>query len=397
MPENEVLGNSPAQPSTEPVNKIDGVFRENTDKKGTGTVTYTDGTVLNFVRNAFDHTNEAVKKVLKTDKYKYVSPFDVAKAQGKTLDERCYVPGKLGGLMESEVQETAVAIKITYGPTENLTVEDKRATAIEVLVDDEGNLHGDAEDYNTLKGSGYYVVQKPEEVIAENPEIVKQYQEAVVRLTKTQIKETKVDKEGFIEIIYSDDTVVKFDKAGKKVSDSRSAEPEKPYEDYSDVLKAKIIESIDKKTTDVNGKEIENTNKIAITESKEVSTNKFTFSFADGSKVIALDGRIISDTRTFGRKYQSVYTEMIYKYTELLDVATDYFHEDPELTETEQRQMAARKIMNLPKNLLEKYTANRAMKQARVGHSLNSANSLGVRTSTDRIMEALIAQKWNGK
>ena len=397
MPENEVLGNSPAQPSTEPVNKIDGVFRENTDKKGTGTVTYTDGTVLNFVRNAFDHTNEAVKKVLKTDKYKYVSPFDVAKAQGKTLDERCYVPGKLGGLMESEVQETAVAIKITYGPTENLTVEDKRATAIEVLVDDEGNLHGDAEDYNTLKGSGYYVVQKPEEVIAENPEIVKQYQEAVVRLTKTQIKETKVDKEGFIEIIYSDDTVVKFDKAGKKVSDTRSAEPEKPYEDYSDVLKAKIIESIDKKTTDVNGKEVENTNKIAITESKEVSTNKFAFSFADGSKVIALDGRIISDTRTFGRKYQSVYTEMIYKYTELLDVATDYFHEDPELTETEQRQMAARKIMNLPKNLLEKYTANRAMKQARVGHSLNSANSLGVRTSTDRIMEALIAQKWNGK
>ena len=162
-------------------------------------------------------------------------------------------------------------------------------------------------------------------------------------------------------------------------------------------MKAKIIESIDKKTTDVNGKEIENTNKIAITESKEVSTHKFTFSFADGSKVIALDGRIISDTRTFGRKYQSVYTEMIYKYTELLDVATDYFHEDPELTETEQRQMAARKIMNLPKNLLEKYTANRAMKQARVGHSLNSANSLGVRTSTDRIMEALIAQKWNGK
>lgn len=397
MPENEVLGNSPAQPSTEPVNKIDGVFRENTDKKGTGTVTYTDGTVLNFVRNAFDHTTEAVKKVLKTDKYKYVSPFDVAKAQGKTLDERCYVPGKLGGLMESEVQETAVAIKITYGPTENLTVEDKRATAIEVLVDDEGNLHGDAEDYNSLKGSGYYVVQKPEEVIAEHPEIVKQYQEAVVRLTKTQIKETKVDKEGFIEIIYSDDTVVKFDKAGKMVSDTRSAEPEKPYEDYSDVLKAKIIESIDKKTTDVNGKEIENTNKIAITESKEVSTHKFTFSFADGSKVIALDGRIISDTRTFGRKYQSVYTEMIYKYTELLDVATDYFHEDPELTETEQRQMAARKIMNLPKNLLEKYTANRAMKQARVGHSLNSANSLGVRTSTDRIMEALIAQKWNGK
>ena len=63
----------------------------------------------------------------------------------------------------------------------------------------------------------------------------------------------------------------------------------------------------------------------------------------------------------------------------------------------EQRQAAARKIMNLPKNLLEKYTANRAMKQARVGHSLNSANSLGVRTSTDRIMEALIAQKWNGK
>ena len=112
---------------------------------------------------------------------------------------------------------------------------------------------------------------------------------------------------------------------------------------------------------------------------KKLALIKFTFNFADGSTVIALDGRIISDTRTFGRKYQSVYTEMIYKYTELLDVATDYFHEDPELTESEQRQMAARKIMNLPKNLLEKYTANRAMKQARVGHSLNSANSLGVK------------------
>ena len=152
------------------------------------------------------------------------------------------------------------------------------------------------------------------------------------------------------------------------VSDGRSAEPEKPYEDFSDVLKAKILESVDKKTTDENGKEVESTNKIAITESKEVGSHKFTFNFADGSTVIALDGRIISDTRTFGRKYQSVYTEMIYKYTELLDVATDYFHEDPELTESEQRQMAARKIMNLPKNLLEKYTANRAMKQARVGH-----------------------------
>ena len=124
MPDNEVLGNTATQPTTAadsaPVNKIDGVFREDADKKGTGTVTYTDGTVLNFVRNAFDHTDETVKKVLKTDKYKYVSPFDVAKAQGKTLDERCYVPGKLGGLMESEVQETAVAIKITYGPTENV-------------------------------------------------------------------------------------------------------------------------------------------------------------------------------------------------------------------------------------------------------------------------------------
>ena len=332
---------------------------------------------------------------MKTDKYKYVSPFDVAKAQGKTLDERCYVPGKLGGLMESEVQETAVAIKITYGPTENVEVEDRRATAIEVLVDDEGNLHGDAEDYNSLKGSGYYVVQRPEDVIAEHPEIVKEYQAAVTRLTKTQIKEAKIDKEGFIEIVYSDDAVVKFDKAGKMVSDGRSAEPEKPYEDFSDVLKAKILESVDKKTTDENGKEVENTNKIAITESKEVGSHKFTFNFADGSTVIALDGRIISDTRTFGRKYQSVYTEMIYKYTELLDVATDYFHEDPELTESEQRQMAARKIMNLPKNLLEKYTANRAMKQARVGHSLNSANSLGVKTSTDRIIEALMAQKWS--
>lgn len=401
MPDNEVLGNTASQPAaevhtaTETANKIDGVFRENTDKKGTGTITYTDGTVLNFIKNAFDHTDATVKKVLKTDKYKYVSPFDVAKAQGKTLDERCYVPGKLGGLMESEVQETAVAIKITYGPTENVEVEDKRATAIEVLVDDEGNLHGDAEDYNSLKGSGYYVVQRPEDVIAEHPEIVKEYQAAVVRLTKTQIKEAKIDKEGFIEIVYSDDAVVKFDKAGKLVSDGRSAEPEKPYEDFSDVLKAKILESVDKKTTDENGKEVENTNKIAITESKEVSPHKFTFNFADGSTVIALDGRIISDTRTFGRRYQSVYTEMIYKYTELLDVATDYFHEDLELTESEQRQMAARKIMNLPKNLLERYTANRAMKQARVGHSLNSANSLGVKTSTDRIIEALMAQKWS--
>ena len=395
MPDNEVLGTTATQPTAAPANKIDGVFREDADKKGTGTVAYTDGTVLNFVRNAFDHTDETVKKVLKTDKYKYVSPFDVAKAQGKTLDERCYVPGKLGGLMESEVQETAVAIKITYGPTENVEVEDKRATAIEVLVDDEGNLHGDAEDYNSLKGSGYYVVQRPEDVIAEHPEIVKEYQAAVVRLTKTQIKEAKIDKEGFIEIVYSDDAVVKFDKAGKLVSDGRSAEPEKPYEDFSDVLKAKILESVDKKTTDENGKEVENTNKIAITESKEVSPHKFTFNFADGSTVIALDGRIISDTRTFGRRYQSVYTEMIYKYTELLDVATDYFHEDLELTESEQRQMAARKIMNLPKNLLERYTANRAMKQARVGHSLNSANSLGVKTSTDRIIEALMAQKWS--
>ena len=401
MPDNEVLGNTASQPAaevhtaTETANKIDGVFRENTDKKGTGTITYTDGTVLNFVKNAFDHTDATVKKVLKTDKYKYVSPFDVAKAQGKTLDERCYVPGKLGGLMESEVQETAVAIKITYGPTENVEVEDRRATAIEVLVDDEGNLHGDAEDYNSLKGSGYYIVQRPEDVIAEHPEIVKEYQAAVIRLTKTQIKEAKIDKEGFIEIVYSDDAVVKFDKAGKMVSDGRSAEPEKPYEDFSDVLKAKILESVDKKTTDENGKEVENANKIAITESKEVGSHKFTFNFADGSTVIALDGRIISDTRTFGRKYQSVYTEMIYKYTELLDVATDYFHEDPELTESEQRQMAARKIMNLPKNLLEKYTANRAMKQARVGHTLNSANSLGVKTSTDRIIEALMAQKWS--
>jgi hypothetical protein len=401
MPDNEVLGNTASQPAaevhtaTETANKIDGVFRENTDKKGTGTITYTDGTVLNFVKNAFDHTDATVKKVLKTDKYKYVSPFDVAKAQGKTLDERCYVPGKLGGLMESEVQETAVAIKITYGPTENLTVEDKRATAIEVLVDDEGNLHGDADDYNTLKGSGYYVVQKPEELLAEHPEIIKQYKDAVVRLTKTQIKEVKSDKEGFIEIIYSDDTVVKFDKAGKIVSDGRSAEPEKPYEDFADTLKAKIIENLNTTTVDENGKEVKDVNKIAITDSSEVGTGKYTFNFADGSNVIALNGRIISDTRSFGRRYQSVYTEMIYKYTELLDVATDYFHEDPELTEAEQRRAASLKIMNLPRNLLEKYTANRAMKQARVGHSQNSANSLGIRTTTDRIMESLMAQKWS--
>lgn len=401
MPDNEVLGTTASQPATtaaptaETASKIDGVFRENADKKGTGTITYTDGTVLNFVKNAFDHTDATVKKVLKTDKYKYVSPFDVAKAQGKTLDERCYVPGKLGGLMESEVQETAVAIKITYGPTENLTVEDKRATAIEVLVDDEGNLHGDADDYNTLKGSGYYVVQKPEEILADHPEIIKQYKDAVVRLTKTQIKEVKSDKEGFIEIVYSDDTVVKFDKAGKIVSDGRSAEPEKPYEDFADTLKAKIIENLNTTTVDENGKEVKDVNKIAITDSSEVGTGKYTFNFADGSNVIALNGRIISDTRSFGRRYQSVYTEMIYKYTELLDVATDYFHEDPELTEAEQRRAASLKIMNLPRNLLEKYTANRAMKQARVGHSQNSANSLGIRTTTDRIMESLMAQKWS--
>ena len=408
MPDNEVLGNTATQPANTPAadttttvqpaesaNKIDGVFREDADKKGTGTITYTDGTILNFVKNAFDHTDPSVKKVLKTDKYKYVSPFDVAKAQGKTLDERCYVPGKLGGLIESEVQETVVAIKITYGPTENLTVEDKRATAIEVLVDDEGNLHGNADDYNTLKGSGYYVVQRPEDVIADHPEIVDQYKKAVVRLTQTQIKEVKSDKEGFIEIVYFDNAVVKFDKAGKIVSDGRAKEPEKPYEDFADTLKAKIIEALNTKVLDENGKEVKDANKIAITDSSEVGTHKFTFNFADGSNVIALNGRIISDTRTFGRRYQSVYTEMIYKYTELLDVATDYFHEDPELTEAEQRRAASLKIMNLPKNLLEKYTANRAMKQARVGHSMNSANSLGVKTSTDRIIEALMAQKWS--
>ena len=125
---------------------------------------------MNFVRDAFDHTDEMVKKVLKTDKYKYVSPFEVAKAQGKTLDERCYVPGKLGGLMESAIQETAVAIKITYGPTLNLEYEDKKE-AIDILVDDEGNIHGDADDFNTIKASGYYILQKPEEVIAANPQI----------------------------------------------------------------------------------------------------------------------------------------------------------------------------------------------------------------------------------
>lgn len=408
MPDNDVLGTTATQPATatpaattttaqpaELANKIDGVFRENADKKGTGTITYTDGTILNFVKNAFDHTDPSVKKVLKTDKYKYVSPFDIAKAQGKTLDERCYVPGKLGGLMESEVQETAVAIKITYGPTENLTVEDKRATAIEVLVDDEGNLHGDADDYNTLKGSGYYVVQRPEDVLADHPEIVTEYKKAVVRLTQTQIKEIKSDKEGFIDITYNDNAVVKFDRAGKIVSDGRAKDPEKPYEDFADALKAKIVEALNTKVLDENGKEVKDVNKIAITDSSEVGTHKFTFNFADGSNVIALNGRIISDTRTFGRRYQSVYTEMIYKYTELLDVATDYFHEDPELTEAEQRRAASLKIMNLPKNLLEKYTANRAMKQARVGHSMNSANSLGVKTTTDRIIEALMAQKWS--
>ncbi len=396
MPDTEVLGTTVDPKATETVGKIDGVFRENADKKGTGTVTYTDGTVLNFVRDAFDHTDEMVKKVLKTDKYKYVSPFEVAKSQGKTLDERCYVPGKLGGLMESAIQETAVAIKITYGPTLNLEYEDKKE-AIDILVDDEGNIHGDADDFNTIKASGYYILQKPEEVIAANPQIADDYKKAMTRLTKTQIEDVTLDKEGFIEISYSDGAVVKFDKSGKLVDDKRSNEPEKPYEDYADALKAKILAEVNKQTLDENGKPVEHKNKIAIIESKDVGNKKFTFAFADGSEVIAKEGRIISDTRTFGRRYQSVYTEMIYKYTELLDVATDYFHEDPEMTEMEQRQAAARKIMNLPKNLLEKYTANRAMKQARVGHSQNSANSLGGRTSTDRLIETLTAQKWNGK
>lgn len=396
MPDTEVLGTTVDPKATETVGKIDGVFRENADKKDTGTVTYTDGTVLNFVRDAFDHTDEMVKKVLKTDKYKYVSPFEVAKAQGKTLDERCYVPGKLGGLMESAIQETAVAIKITYGPTLNLEYEDKKE-AIDILVDDEGNIHGDADDFNTIKASGYYILQKPEEVIAQNPQIADDYKKAMTRLTKTQIEDVTLDKEGFIEISYADGAVVKFDKAGKLIDDKRSREPEKPYEDYADALKAKILTEVNKHIVDENGKPVENTNKIAIIESKDVGNKKFTFAFADGSEVIAKEGRIISDTRTFGRRYQSVYTEMIYKYTELLDVATDYFHEDPEMTEMEQRQAAARKIMNLPKNLLEKYTANRAMKQARVGHSQNSANSLGGRTSTDRLIETLTAQKWNGK
>lgn len=396
MPDTEVLGTTVDPKATETVGKIDGVFRENADKKGTGTVTYTDGTVLNFIRDAFDHTDEMVKKVLKTDKYKYVSPFEVAKAQGKTLDERCYVPGKLGGLMESAIQETAVAIKITYGPTLNLEYEDKKE-AIDILVDDEGNIHGDADDFNAIKASGYYILQKPEDVIAQNPQIIDDYKKAMTRLTKTQIEDVTVDKEGFIEISYSDGAVVKFDKSGKLVDDKRTNEPEKPYEDYADALKAKILAEVTKQTLDENGKPVEHKNKIAIIESKDVGNKKFTFAFADGSEVIAKEGRIISDTRTFGRRYQSVYTEMIYKYTELLDVATDYFHEDPEMTEMEQRQAAARKIMNLPKNLLEKYTANRAMKQARVGHSQNSANSLGGRTSTDRLIETLTAQKWNGK
>ena len=65
MPDTEVLGTTVDPKATETVGKIDGVFRENADKKGTGTVTYTDGTVLNFVRDAFDHTDEMVKKVLK--------------------------------------------------------------------------------------------------------------------------------------------------------------------------------------------------------------------------------------------------------------------------------------------------------------------------------------------
>ena len=66
MPDNEVLGNTATQPTTAadsaPVNKIDGVFREDADKKGTGTVTYTDGTVLNFVRNALIILMKQLKK-----------------------------------------------------------------------------------------------------------------------------------------------------------------------------------------------------------------------------------------------------------------------------------------------------------------------------------------------
>ena len=99
------------------------------------------------------------------------------KLKVKHLDERCYVPGKLGGLMESAIQETAVAIKITYGPTLNLEYEDKKE-AIDILVDDEGNIHGDADDFNTIKASGYYILQKPEEVIAANPQIADDYKKS---------------------------------------------------------------------------------------------------------------------------------------------------------------------------------------------------------------------------
>ena len=64
-------------------------------------------------------------------------------------------------------------------------------------------------------------------------------------------------------------------------------------------MKAKILAEVNKHTVDENGKPVENTNKIAIIESKDVGNKKFTFAFADGSEVIAKEGRIISDTRTF--------------------------------------------------------------------------------------------------
>lgn len=387
MPDNEVVNATVDKPN----DKIDGLFKEDDIKKGTGTITYNDGTVLNFTKYAFDNNDEAVKKVLKDEKYKYVSPFRIAKVQGKTLDERCYVPGKLGGLMESEVQETAVAIKITYGPTTNIEYDDKKE-AVEILVDNEGNIHGDSDEFNTLKGSGYYLLQRPEDVIAEHPEIIDEYNKTVTKLTKIQIKDIKVDNEGFFLLTYTDGATIKFDKVGKIIEDKRLDDPEKPYEDFDKTLTAKILEEINDPGKDGN-KLNTNKNHIAIIESKDMGNGKFIIKFADASEIFILNNKIISDTRTIGRKYQSAYKEMIYKYTELLDVSTDYFHEDPDLTESEQRRMASLKIMNLPRVLLEKYTANRAMKQARVGHTMNSANSLGFRTSTSRLLEEFLSKQ----
>lgn len=382
MPDTEVL-----EPTVDKLldAKVDGILIEDKDIKDKGTIKYNDGTILTYIRNAFDHTNESVKNVLKTNKYTYVSPYDIATKAGKTLDERSYVPGKLGDVLESEVAETTAAIMITYGPTVNVEYDDSRE-AIEILVDDEGNIHGDSDSFNELKNSGYYVLQKPEDVLT--PEVIEEYKATIKVLTKTTVLETTVDDEGFIKVSYSDDTYVKFTKNGEIVEDTRSEDPVRPYENYTDALKDSIDKEIEKDTN----KELV----VAITSSVENADSTFTITFSDGSEVTVKDERIVKDNRNLDRRYQSVYTELIYKYTYMIDKATDYFHEEPELTEIEQRRLADSKIMNLPESLLEKYTTNRASKSARVGHSQLSVNSLGyIRTSTDRILDALSNQKYD--